>query len=287
MKIRLITSPFYLGHKNVGMGAGPTKLIASGIVDALHESANQVEIVEIDFEKGDMHEVGSTFAINRLIADAVRRAVEAGEFPVVLGGNCNVCLGVVGGIGAENLGVTWFDAHGDFHDSDSTGSGFFDGMPLHIATGNSWRKMASTIPGFKPVRESSVVLAGVRDLDDGEVDLLEDSSIAVVPWEDLTGDSKYESFGSAVSDLSNDVEELYIHVDLDVLAPEIAPANSYQPKGGLTLDQFAGALELLSGQFRVRAVTLACYDPSGDRENKAALAGIAIVKMLTDIASRI
>ena len=43
---------------------------------------------------------------------------------MVLSGNCNSCLGTIAGINSAQLGVVWFDAHGEFNTPETTQSGF-------------------------------------------------------------------------------------------------------------------------------------------------------------------
>ena len=117
----------------------------------------------------------------RRLAGRVRVAVQEGSFPMVLAGNCNSCLGTVAGVGAEHLGVFWFDAHADFDDPDENTSGFFDVMGLAMLTGRGWPALRGTIPGHIPISESNVVLAGVRDLEPYQRQRLDASEVCVVP----------------------------------------------------------------------------------------------------------
>ena len=66
----------------------------------------------------------------------------------MLAGTCNSCLGIVAGVGAERLGVIWFDAHADFDTAEDNESGFFDAMGLSILTGSPFQALAGTIPEF-------------------------------------------------------------------------------------------------------------------------------------------
>ena len=283
MNISLISSPYYLGHRDVGMGAGPSHFFEAGAAQLLASDGHDVSPVTLEFDGSVDHEVGATFAINALLAEEVRRATGEGAFPIVLAGNCCSCLGTVAGLGVNDISVVWFDAHGDFHSPDTTGSGFFDGMGLHIATGNSWRGMAERIPGFIPVAERDVILTGVRDLDAGEDDALERSAVCLVDYPTLSARGITGALAAPFDALSSRKRDLYLHVDLDVLDPEVAPVNAYQPDGGLRLEQLREALEMIGDRFQVRAAALACYDPQLDAAGKGLEAGLEVLRMFGDI----
>jgi arginase len=107
--------------------------------------------------------------------------------------------------------VLWLDAHGDFNTPDTTPSGFLGGMCLSAACGR-WDS------GFEPSLEPGrVLMCGVRDLDPGERVLVETAGVANVR-------------PSEVAEALRD-EEVYIHLDLDVLDPDILPSQFAVPHG--------------------------------------------------------
>jgi len=113
------------------MGAGATRLAGDELLRAAIETAgwrvgdDRVEPVE---ESGA--EIARVIELVRRLAARVRLAVDEGAFPLVLAGNCNSCLGTVAGVGPQQLGVVWFDAHADFDDPDENTS---CGVPLFVS----------------------------------------------------------------------------------------------------------------------------------------------------------
>ena len=83
--------------------------------------------------------------------------------------------------------------------------------------------------------------------------------------------------------VSSRTRDLYLHVDLDVLDPQVAPANPYQPSSGLTIAELIEALEMIGDRFQVRAAALACYDPRVDPTGKGLEAGLEVLKTFGDI----
>lgn len=71
------------------------------------------------------------------VAGAVAGAVERGETPVVMSGDCTTSLGVLAGLrrAAVAPSIVWFDAHGDVQTLETTTSGYLGGIPLPIIAG--------------------------------------------------------------------------------------------------------------------------------------------------------
>jgi arginase family enzyme len=113
--------------------------------------------------------------------------------------------------------VLWLDAHGDYNTPDTSGSGYLGGMCLAAATGEWDAGLGETVPAER------VVLAGVRDLDPGERELLERSAATVI------GASVVETLVAAKNAL--DGAPIFVHLDTDVLDPEHFPAAVPAPDG--------------------------------------------------------
>jgi arginase len=280
MSISLIVVPYSLGHHNTGTGAGPSLLIEAGVDDLLVQAGFDVLVDAVEYVAPAPHEIAGVVEVNTLLAEKVRRAGEDGSLPIVLAGNCNQCLGTLAGLDPNGIGVIWFDAHGDYHTPETSTSGFFDGMCLNIATGGSWISLARTIPGFDPVRQNNVILVGARDLDPAEVDLLEASTVTVCGHDRIREHGIEATLESELTVLAARTKNVYVHVDLDVLDPELAPANEFAPPGGLTPAELHQALDLIAERFDVRAAALASYNPEVDAMGEALAAAKEVVKRI-------
>jgi arginase len=257
----LIQVPYHLGHEQVVLGAGPPRL-----ADAI---GGETVVVE---RPGDFrNEAHSSFGVIRAGAEAVREAVEAGRMPVVLAGNCVSSVGTVAGLDRE-VGVVWFDAHADFHTPDSTPTGFFDGFGLSMLTGEGWAELRSTIAGVRTVPHEHVVLAGTRDVEPTEEARLADSAIARVDAETLE---------SALDELAEPVDAVYVHIDLDVLDPSEGKANDWAVEGGFTASELESALRAILGRFEVPAAAITAYDPRSDPEGRVPPIAARLVRVLT------
>lgn len=263
------------------MGAGPEALLRAGLVDALRAGGHNVSVrlAELDPEKWQA-EIQSSFELMRMLSAAVREARDAGRFPIVLAGNCNTAVGTLAGLGTDSIGVTWFDAHADFNTPETTTSGFLDGTAVAIISGRCWTQLAATVPGFSPISDDRICLIGTRDIDSLESALLDDSSVSVVAPRHLR-----DSLSRRLQILTEHVERVYVHLDLDVLDASVAAANTFAVGGGLTLDDAHFALMTIAERLEIGALTLSAFDPDADTDGSAARAAIDLICTTAGLAS--
>ena len=267
--VRMLQVPYDSGHRAARMGAGPPHLVAAGAAARLRAAGATVGEAVVEPEPGWRSEIATGFELMRRTAEHCRRAVDSGEVPVVLAGNCGITVGVVAGVAAASgrrIGVVWLDAHGDFTTPETTGSGFLDGLGLAVLTGRCWTRLAGAIPGHRPVPDEAVVLVGARDFSAGEEAALDRSAVTRVGPADLTAGPA--SLDEAVDRLATRADAVHLHVDLDVHDPSIAPANGYAAPGGLTAEQVRGVARSVARRLPLCSVTLAAYDPSFDQRDR-------------------
>lgn len=271
MDVQLLVVPYDSGHRGARMGAGPERLLEAGLQRVLSGQGHRVNATLIELPAGAWSaEIGTGFELVRRVATAIAEAPN--EFPVVLSGNCITTLGAVAGSANSRSGVVWFDAHGDLNSPDTTTTGFLDGTALSTITGQSWRELALTVPGFTPVPDDRVALIGARDLDEAEKQVLSQSRVTFVGAEELR-----RELPSAIESLAGRVDGVHVHIDLDVLDASVARANSYAVGGGLTIEDVEFALALIGSNMSIGGITLSAYDPAGDRDGRAAAAAIRLV----------
>ena len=185
-------------------------------------------------------------------------ALSGGNVPLLLAGDCSVCLTTLPAAlrHRPEARVLWLDAHGDYNTPDTTGSGFLGGMCLAGACGEWAPGLGERIP---PER---VVLAGVRDLDSGERELLERSPVTVI------GASVIETLVAVKNAL--DSAPVYVHLDLDVLDPEVFPAQFPAP-GGLDPDKLFDLLDSVSEDCELVGLEVTAFEaPGAESELRAA-----------------
>ena len=282
MEIQILAVPYDSGHRGLRMGAGPEALLKAGLVDALREAGHTVHVRIAELDAQEWHaEIQSSFELMRMLSTAVRDAREASRFPIVLAGNCNTAVGTLAGLGAGKTGIAWFDAHADFNTPETTTSGFLDGTALAILTGRCWTQLAATVPGFAAIADNRISLIGTRDIDSLEAALLDDSAVTVVAPQRLR-----QELPNALQAVNEHVDEIYVHLDLDVLDAAVAAANKFAVGGGLTIDDVDFALSRIAKSFRITGVALTAYDPEADSKSEAARAAIQLISTAASLASR-
>jgi arginase len=202
------------------------------------------EVITADLPSGDVW--ARLAALYRLVIEAVAGAAGQGTRPVVVSGDCTTALGTVAGLqrAGIDVGIVWFDAHGDVQTLETTASGYLGGLPLRLLVGYRPELIATALE-LRPVPEHRVMLVGARDLDPPEVAYLARAPIGRTEVGDL--DAAALPGGP-----------LYVHLDLDVIDPASVPGLRYPAPGGPGPADVAGALRMLLATDRVAAVGIAC-----------------------------
>jgi arginase len=271
-----VSCPFHNGLRDVSMGSGALRLATDDELRAGIE-AEGWELAQEEIEPVDESdpEIARVIELIRRLAGRVRQAVTEGAFPLVIAGNCNSALGTTAGIGTEQLGVLWFDAHADFDDPEENQSGFFDVMGLAMLTGRGWRALRSTIPGRAPIPERNVVLAAVRDLETYQRRRLEQSALKSVP-----GPIHQDRFENALTHLKDTASRVYLHVDLDSIDIDDARANYYAAPGGPNLERLLDCIRQATERLTIAGAALTAYDPAFDPDKRTLTAARAVVRTI-------
>ena len=278
MRIAVLVVPYDSARRGERMGAGPEHLLRAGLAASLASAGHEVRVETVEAPADQWHaEIGTAFALARGVAQAVRRAVDSGAFPMILSGNCGpAALGAVGGLGGTPS-VFWFDAHGDFNTPETTVGGFLDGMSLATLAGKCWTGLAASIPGFAPVPDRRILLLGARDLDPLEAAALGQSAIQHIGVGSLR-----DQLPRAVGAMRRERPTAYLHLDLDVLDPAEARVNCYASPGGLSVADLEWAIGEIARASRLRAASLTAYDPGADRDARAGAAAIRLAVALAN-----
>jgi arginase family enzyme len=101
-----------------------------------------------------------------------------------------------------------------------------------------------------PVPPDRVILAGVRDLDPGERELLERSPATVIG-------ASLETLVAVQNAL--DGRPVYVHLDVDVLDPEEMPAQFPAP-GGLRVDKLYDLLEAVADECEIVGIEVTALE---------------------------
>jgi arginase len=282
MDVTLIQVPYHAGDDRHGSSDGPRRLIEAGAVERLERQGHRVTVGLAQRSGPFRDTASSSAAVNKQVASLVASAVAKGSLPIVLAGSCVTSHGVLAGFDHAACGAVWIDAHADFNTPETSASGFFPGMSLAIATGHCYAGYRVRIGDSAPLAEANVLLVGVRDLSpEGERVRLERSAIRVIPWQDM----REREIIPALDALARRVDEIYLHVDFDAFAPEVAPGVADEPvPGGLSLDDAKSILRAAGDRFRIRAATLATFTPDRDVDDRTLRLGVRLIELIAGSA---
>lgn len=282
MKAALVEVPYHFGREGVSMGAGPVRYVEAGAVEELRRTGHDVRLDRVRLDTPIDDDYGAIVEVNRRVASAVREAADGGYFPLVLAGLCNTSIGVLAGAGTESTGIIWFDAHGDFNTPRTTQSGFLDGMALAIVTGRCHADLRVRAGQAEPAAEARVLLVAPRDLDPGERENLDASQVTVIEYSEVQQSGLASKLQPALEKLQSSTREVYLHLDVDVLDHDEAPANKYSTPGGLPVSEVEAALREIAQRFTIKAATLSAYDPDYDNDDKTLKAGMRLMRTVVE-----
>ncbi|OEC99953.1 arginase family protein [Rhizobium sp. YK2] len=286
LPVTLIGLPYHCGTRGrvIGnaMAVGPEVLLAQENAPAAFERMfGDVDIVFIDqADRATDKETGGDFRLlpagdqmgrilvqNIHLSNAVRAARQAGRIPIVSAGTCSSSFGVIGGIGdAEgNIGMIWFDAHGDAQTPDTSANGFIEGMLTTTIAGHCWPKYREQVPGFRVIPEERIISVSIHEAFSKNARTHAGVAIGTLVNTPVIGKLGYErALGAALDILSARCDQVYVHLDTDVLDPSVLRANRHCAEGGLTDTEVARGLELIADRFEILAVNFTSFDPDED-----------------------
>jgi len=203
------------------------------------------------------------------LADRIGAILSAGEFPLILGGDCSVALG--SGLAMKRLaedrggriGLVYVDAHSDFrHPGNATVVGAAAGEALALVTGRGQGDLAGLEQRRPYVRDSDVVLLGMRQTDENRMDL-QAGGFNVRTAQDVRAHGANRTALWARGLLGACVG-FWLHLDVDVLDPSVMPAVDAPAPGGIAYPELELLLRgLLTGPECV-GIEVTVFDPDFD-----------------------
>lgn len=281
--IHLIIVPYDSGKAAERYGRGPLKALAHGLVARL---AQKTTVTETPIAHGGFYATEGTtaFDLARRIATAVAMARSSGAFPIVLAGNCISSVGTVAGMGGDRRGAIWLDAHPDYNTADTTTTGFLDGMPTAVLSGDTYRAAAASVPGFKPIERGGLVFIGPRDLDPPEAERIAERRVPLFSAADYRA-RKAEAL-VAVEAVGAACDAVYLHFDMDVLDPDPVPANEYAVPHGLWRGETGSLISGIATRVPLAAAGVTAWDPGLDRNDHMLGIYCAVVEQIAEAGAK-
>src|SRR5262250_2554749 len=219
----------------------------------------------------------------RKLADRVEAALEEDAIPLILGGDHSIAIGSVSGLASfhrkrdHNVGVIWFDAHGDMNTPETSPSGHIHGMPFAVILGHGAQEL-TRIGGFAPkVHPEDCVLIGARSVDPEEAVALKASGIRVITMRELDERGMSTVMDEAMWLASRRTAGFHVTMDMDFVDPDFAPGVGTPVPGGPTYRESHLAMEKVADSGKMLSFELTEVNPVLDVSNRTAELGVQLI----------
>ncbi|HEB2282281.1 TPA: arginase [Staphylococcus aureus] len=287
--IDIIGAPSTFGQKILGVDLGPTAIRYAGLISRLKQldldvyDKGDIKVPAVDIDKFHSEQKGlrnydEIIDVNQKLNKEVSTSIENNRFPLVLGGDHSIAVGSVSAISKHynNLGVIWYDAHGDLNIPEESPSGNIHGMPLRILTGEGPKELLEL--NSNVIKPKNIVLIGMRDLDKGERQFIKDHNIKTFTMSDIDKLGIKEVIENTIEYLkSRNVDGVHLSLDVDALDPLETPGTGTRVLGGLSYRESHFALELLHQSHLISSMDLVEVNPLIDNNNHTAEQAVSLV----------
>ncbi len=186
------------------------------------------------------------------LCDEVKKIMESGELPIILGGDHSIAIGSISGASSvvrernQTLGLIWFDAHADMNTPETTPSGNIHGMPLAALLGYGAPELTG-IAGFSPKLDPQFCAhIGARDVDPEERELIRRLGMRFFTMREIDERGMSAVMDEAISIASKASGGYSVTLDVDALDPGDAPGSGTLVRGGLSYREAHLAMEKIA-----------------------------------------
>jgi len=281
----IVGVPMDLGTDRRGVDMGPSAIRYGGLADHLERIGVACgDRGDLTVPRPEGRGTGSdastagrakylaeTRTVCERLAEEVAEVRDAGNVPLVLGGDHSIAIGTASGVADEPTGLLWIDAHGDFNTPGTTPSGNVHGMPLAAILGlgefadQSWAHTPN-------VAEENVALVGLRSVDAAEKELISDSDVTAYTMSDIDERGTTTVVNEALAAVTDGVEQFGVSFDLDVVDPSEAPGVGTPVRGGVSYREAHAAMERIHAEDTTELCSLELVEvnPILDQSNRTA-----------------
>ncbi|MFC6717964.1 arginase [Natrialbaceae archaeon GCM10025810] len=258
--VRIVGVPMDYGADRRGVDMGPSAIRYAGLANELERAGvESVDDGDLDVPRaeerdpdatqparGNAKYLGEIEEVCTRLRDRVAETIDAGEFPLVLGGDHSIAIGsVAGSAEGATLGAIWFDAHADLNTPETSPTGNVHGMPLGAILGRGAFE-AMDWPVAPRIREASIAYVGLRSIDEYERELVRESEMTAFTMSDIDERGIAAVVEDALDVATAGTDGVHVSLDLDWLDPKAAPGVGTPVRGGVTYREAHAALEAVS-----------------------------------------
>ena len=269
--IDIIAACSDLGVHVNGSNLGPEVLINNidknniNKIKKINYDNNYIKELDKNNKRKNLNELN---LFNEKLYNEINNTLNNNCLPITLGGDHSIAIAsALASINRyNNLGIIWFDAHGDYHTLDTTTSGNIHGLPFAAITGYEKRLLSEFHKGTH-FNFKNAVLFGARDIDEPyEMNNLKDAGVTIITTEDIKKHGMEAMCKKAFDIVSNGTEGIHISYDLDCIDCDIAPGVSIPVKNGLNLDEAYYFVDyMIKNKEKIKSIDLVELNPLRDK----------------------
>jgi arginase len=276
----IIDAPSILGLRPTGVEYLPEALKTAGLMKGLNaEYAGRVQPSLSYNPKRDKETLVMNAHPIRMfsmqLADSIKTVLDNKRFPIVLGGDCSILIGVLLGLRrAGRYGLFFIDGHADFYQPQASTTGEVADMDLAIVSGRG-PDILTNIDGLKPLLlDEDTVVFGYRDVKQSASygsQNVKETNMHVFDLSHVKELRITTAASLAVKSLMKDeLAGFWIHLDVDVLEDTIMSAVDYRLAGGLAFSELSELLRIIiSSKFAV-GMNITIFNPNLDLDGSIA-----------------
>jgi len=282
--ITIINLPFDLASPKSGACRGPAALGNLDLSGMLKSCGHEVVSSSLDEQSRDcvLQEQEKSENIDQLkevaefsvqAIEMLDRAYSEGRFPLVIGGDHSISIATISSAvkhlkkekgNNARLGVLWVDAHPDLNTTETSPSGNVHGMSVAALLGKGDKLLVSVGGSNNRLLPQDVAFIGLRELDAGEIDLIENLNLKTYSSQDVHLNGIVVPVKSVLEYFEQNVDAFVLSFDMDSCDPAIAPGVATPKKGGLTFDQASALMELVGNSEKLMSLEVVELNPPLD-----------------------
>ena len=278
MQIAFIGVPIALGADRKGVEQAPDYFRNKGIVKMLHNISGCYDLGNVQSSiiaeqkysaNPEVKYLDTVVDMTTQLRDKVESVIRQGYFPLVVGGDHSLGLGSAAGVAlaCDNIGVIWFDAHGDFNTEETSPSGNLHGMPCAALMG--WCKSRLAEVATKQIPSQNFFWIGARDLDPGEVEFAKEYNLHIYTADMVREKGMAVVMSEVVKTLEEqNINKVHLSIDIDGMDPSIICGTGTKVEEGLNNGQFYTFVDSIFASNKVVSTDLVEYNHLLDDEDE-------------------
>lgn len=235
---------------------------------------------ELNNNKKNLNEIN---LFNKKVYNAIKESIKNGCLPITIGGDHSVAIAsALASINKyKEIGIIWFDSHGDYNTFETTTTGNIHGLPLAAITGYKNELLTKFHQGnfYNPKK---AVIFGARDIDKPhEMENIKDAGVTIITTNDIKKYGAEKMAEKAFQIASNGTKGIHISYDIDCIDPKLAPGVSVPAVNGLNLDEAYVFVDYIVKYInKVKSIDLVEFNPLLDINHKTEKIALEVLRKI-------